>query len=210
MQRGVHGRQFSVVARGHSSGGLGRRRSQSPQQASGLQPLLVSIAVVTTAALAFTFPDWSHWAGLDDAASAANSGSALVGIARVIDADTIELQGTRIRLAGIDAPEMRQNCQLADGTAYLCGQRATSALEDHVSRGTVECRGDELDRYGRTLAVCYLGAEDLNGWLVSEGWAVAYTHYSLAYVPQEAVARMAGRGIWAGSFDMPWDWRKTH
>ncbi len=134
----------------------------------------------------------------------------IAGVASVIDADTLEIHGTRIRLIGIDAPEGRQLCQDAAGKDYRCGQQAALALADHIGSRTVECRGDDLDRYGRTLAVCWLGSEDLIGWLVSEGWAVAYRHYSTAYVGQEDAARIAHRGIWAGSFQMPWDWRKQH
>ena len=133
----------------------------------------------------------------------------LTGIASVIDADTIELHGTRIRLVGIDAPEGRQTCDL-DGQPWRCGQAAALALADHIEGKTLDCRGDDLDRYGRRLTVCYIGTEDVNGWLVSEGWAMAYRRYSVAYVPQEDSARIGRRGIWAGTFQMPWDWRKAH
>lgn len=173
-------------------------------------PLPIGFAALVTALLVFTFPDWSRWIGWDGIAFSASSGPAVVGMARVIDADTIELQGLRVRLEGIDAPERAQSCELADGMPYPCGQQARMALADRIGSRDVECRGDERDRYGRTLAVCYLGSEDLNGWLVSEGWAIAYTRYSLTYVPQETMARLAGRGIWAGNFEMPEDWRRSH
>ena len=134
----------------------------------------------------------------------------LQGHPSVIDGDTIELHGTRIRLFGIDAPESRQLCQDAAGHDYRCGQKAAFALADHINSGTVFCDPRDVDRYGRTVAICYLGAEDLNGWMVEEGQAVAYRRYSLDYVSQEQAAQAAHRGLWAGSFTMPWDWRKQH
>lgn len=113
-------------------------------------------------------------------------------------------------LVGIDAPEKGQLCQDAAGQDYRCGQKTALALADHIGTRTVECRGDELDRYGRTWAVCWLGTEDLNGWLVAEELALAYRHYSTAYIPQEDAARTARRGIWAGQFVVPSEWRKQH
>jgi endonuclease YncB( thermonuclease family) len=67
-----------------------------------------------------------------------------------------------------------------------------------------------MDRCGRIVAVCYLGSEDLNAWMVTQGWAVAYRHYSKDYVPQEEAAHAAKLGIWAGPFTMPWEWRQEH
>jgi endonuclease YncB( thermonuclease family) len=210
MRSGFRHRQFSVIEGRRNAGRAAPARRAKASSKSTRATLPIGFAALAVAVLVFTFPDWSRWAGFDDAAIAASSGAALVGIPSVTDADTIKIDGIRVRLAGIDAPEMKQPCQRADGTAYRCGENATAALEAHIGRRSVECRGDELDRYGRTLAVCYLGAEDLNAWLVAEGWAVAYRHYSTAYVPQEDAARAARRGIWAGMFAMPWDWRHTH
>ncbi|QEX16838.1 hypothetical protein FRZ44_21330 [Hypericibacter terrae] len=124
----------------------------------------------------------------------------------MVDGDTLEIHGTRIRLFGIDAPESRQLCE-AQGQQYRCGQKAAFALADHVGSSPVTCDPRDTDRYGRTVAVCYLGSEDLNAWMVSQGWALAYRHYSTDYVPQEEAAHAAGLGIWAGTFTAPWDWR---
>jgi endonuclease YncB( thermonuclease family) len=132
----------------------------------------------------------------------------LTGQATVIDGDTIEIHGQRIRLEGIDAPESRQSCTNAAGTEYHCGQAAAFALADRIGRAVVKCEGDERDRYKRRLAVCSADGIDLSAWLVEQGLAVAYRKYSTAYVPQEDKARTAMRGIWAGAFEMPWDWRK--
>lgn len=72
----------------------------------------------------------------------------------------------------------------------------------------MHCEERDVDRYGRIVAVCSTGGIDLNGWLVANGLAVAYRQYSQDYVPAEDAARAAGVGIWADSFDMPWDWHR--
>ncbi len=132
----------------------------------------------------------------------------LVGVASVIDADTMEIHGERVRLHGIDAPESSQQCYRLSGEAWRCGRQASLALADHIGRAIVHCLGTDRDRYGRLVAVCFQGQVDLNAWLVDEGWAVAYRSYSLDYVPNEEAARSNGMGIWGGTFVMPWDWRK--
>ena len=129
-------------------------------------------------------------------------------MASVIDGDTIEIHGTRIRLNGIDAPESGQLCQDARGTAWRCGQQAALALSDRIGRRqVVSCQQTDTDRYGRVVADCFVGRENLNRWMVREGWAVAYRQYSTAYIAAEDHARTGQRGIWQGRFDMPWDWR---
>ncbi len=116
--------------------------------------------------------------------------------------------GERVRLKGIDAPERNQLCENATGNLYPCGQAATRVLRQHIGDGKVVCAIDpRRDRYGRALGVCSVHGEDLNAWLVSQGHALAYRRYSLRYVEQEEAARAAGRGVWAGAFVAPWDWR---
>lgn len=132
----------------------------------------------------------------------------LVGVASVIDADTLEIHGVRIRLHGIDAPESRQLCTNPFGQQWRCGQQAALALSDRIGRRTVNCAVRDVDRYDRAIAVCAQDNQDLNRWLVSEGWAVAYRRYSRDYIGAEDQARRAGRNIWAGQFVMPWDWRR--
>lgn len=141
--------------------------------------------------------------------SAGCASAELAGRATVIDGDTLELRGQRIRLFGIDAPESGQLCQLG-GQAYRCGQQAALALADRIGQRTVRCTAKDVDRYGRTVAVCFVGGEDLDRWMTLQGWALAYRKYSLDYVDAEDAARTAGRGLWRGEFQPPWEWRKEH
>jgi endonuclease YncB( thermonuclease family) len=133
----------------------------------------------------------------------------IVGKARVIDGDTIDITGTRIRLQGIDAPETDQTCTDAGNKTWRCGQVATHVLIDHLAGRPLKCESSGLDRYRRVLAVCALpDGSDVNAWMVQEGWALAY--YSAVYQSQEAQAHADRRGIWAGSFMPPWEWRHRH
>jgi endonuclease YncB( thermonuclease family) len=141
------------------------------------------------------------------AAIAMASDGAIVGVASVIDADTLEIHGQRVRLHGIDAPEGRQSCLDAADLEFRCGQQAAMALSDYIGRQTISCAPRDIDRYGRTVAVCRVGDEDLGAWLVNEGLAFAYRRYSTDYVGLEDEARLNRRGLWAGSFDFPWDVR---
>ena len=130
----------------------------------------------------------------------------IVGTARVIDGDTIEVAGERIRLHGIDAPEGRQPCFNA-GEPWLCGTDATDALQNKIGDRQVTCEELDRDRYERIIARCLVDGEDLGEWMVLRGWAVAYVYYSYEYTRAEAVAKARERGIWASEFEMPWDWR---
>ncbi len=134
----------------------------------------------------------------------------IAGKARIIDGDTIEIAGQRIRLHGIDTPEFDQVCQ-ANGKTWLCGQEATIALADAIGRTWVECDKRDTDKYGRMVAVCRVGGpkgRDLNAYMVTEGWALAYRKYSTDYVAAEEDAKDAKRGMWRGKFIPPWDWRR--
>ncbi|WP_342633933.1 thermonuclease family protein [Microvirga calopogonii] len=126
----------------------------------------------------------------------------------MIDGDTLEIRGTRIRFHGVDAPESAQLCQDAGGRAYRCGQQAALALSDKIGSANVTCQQKDVDRYQRIVAQCSANRIDLNGWLIEQGYALAYRQYSTEYVPQEDAARKAKRGLWAGSFTPPWDWRR--
>ncbi len=98
----------------------------------------------------------------------------IAGVASVIDGDTIEIHGQRIRLHGIDAPESGQTCLDAAGRKWRCGQRAALALQDLIGRRTVTCDERDVDRYGRIVGRCLVGELDINEWLVAQGLALAY------------------------------------
>ena len=138
------------------------------------------------------------------------SGSAharIAGPATVTDGDSIRVSGSRIRLFGIDAPESQQTC-VAGGRRWRCGRSATNALRKVIAGRPVVCTERDRDRYGRIVAVCRAGGEDINAWMVAQGMAVAYTKYSRAYVGQQRSAKAARRGLWRGYFVAPWDWRR--
>lgn len=133
---------------------------------------------------------------------------ALTGTVRVADGDSLELGGTRIRLDGIDAPELDQSCGAKDGE-WPCGKAARAALRQalrkgQTNKGEVSCRAVDTDRYGRAVSVCEAGGQDLARAMVEQGLAVAT---GLAYARAEGEARRMRRGIWAGPFEMPADFR---
>jgi endonuclease YncB( thermonuclease family) len=132
----------------------------------------------------------------------------IVGRATVIDGDTIEIRGERLRLHGIDAPESAQWCLDGSAARYRCGQRAAFALADRIGAANVRCDLLERDRYDRHIARCFQGRVDLNQWMVLHGQAVAYRQYSTEYAPEEVRARGRRIGLWQGAFDLPWEWRR--
>ena len=140
----------------------------------------------------------------------AGSDDIVAGKPYVIDGDTVEISGHSIRLIGIDAPERKQKC-LKQNTTYSCGIASTSALKKMVGNSAVACHGWQKDIYQRLLATCYLahqntGDKSLNQKMVRAGWAVSYNDYYLA----ENRARKEKRGLWAGEFQTPSDWRQEN
>tara|TARA_R110002020_G_scaffold221868_1_gene430057 strand:- start:979 stop:1560 length:582 start_codon:yes stop_codon:yes gene_type:complete len=131
----------------------------------------------------------------------------ITGTALVVDGDTISISGNKIRLSGIDTPEKNQTCRKASVT-WRCGHKATETLRDWTYTKKVRCIGDTKDRYGRLIANCFVDGYNVNARLVYEGLALAYRKYSKQYVPEEDKARAAKRGMWAGEFVPPWDWRR--
>lgn len=129
------------------------------------------------------------------------------GQVRVIDGDTIDVEGVRVRIHGIDAPEAKQSCRRANG-AWACGRDASSYMRELVQGEKVSCEALDKDRYGRTIGRCWANGADIGAAMVSAGYALAYRRYSKDYVPQEGAAKGSKAGIWAGEFVPPWDWRK--
>lgn len=128
--------------------------------------------------------------------------------ASIIDGDTLEIHGTRIRLWGIDAPESSQLCRDDDSSLYRCGAKAANDLDDFIRRRPVSCMPMNLDRYGRTVATCSAGGADLGEWLVRNGLALDWPHFSKGrYGAAQRDAEHAGRGIWKGSYVEPWLYR---
>jgi len=132
----------------------------------------------------------------------------IVGRASVIDGDTIEIRGLRIRLHGVDAPEKGQPCYDGAGQPYRCGTVSARALDEFIGESPVTCRERTTDRYGRTVADCSVRGQDIEEWLVRNGHALAYRRYSSDYIGAEQEAKNNRRGVWAGSHTPPWEWRK--
>jgi endonuclease YncB( thermonuclease family) len=141
------------------------------------------------------------------AAAATPVQGSVEGRASVIDGDTLDVHGERIRLFGVDAPESAQLCADAEGAEWRCGQRAALALSDRIGTAPLTCTRVDRDQYGRTVAKCRARDQDINAWLVESGWAVAYRAYSKDYEKQEQKARAARNGVWQGAFTLPWEWR---
>ncbi|WP_334539216.1 thermonuclease family protein [Bradyrhizobium sp. AZCC 1708] len=140
------------------------------------------------------------------------SGEALaddfVGRVSVVDGDTLEIQGTRIRLWGVDAPESSQLCRDDDSSQYRCGAQAANHLDAFIARRPVSCSLVNLDPYGRVVATCSVGGTDLGEWLLRKGLALDWPQYSKGrYGGAQRDAEHSGRGIWKGSYVEPWRYR---
>ncbi len=135
------------------------------------------------------------------------------GRAAVIDGDTIEIAGQRVRFNGIDAPESSQYCQDAKGLEYACGRTAATALDQFLAKSRpVKCAFIAWDQHGRFVGNCIRAdGKSVAGWLVESGHALDWPRYSgLEYAGHQAAAKNAKRGIWQGPFQKPWDWRANH
>ena len=148
-------------------------------------------------------------AALAAAHPATGAAAHLTGHATVIDGDTIELAGRRVDLHGIDAPETAQTCETARGASYRCGQAAAAALRERIGTADVSCEPRGSDARGRVSALCRVGGEDLSAWMAAHGHALADRRRTQAYLQQERRAWATRRGLWAGTFEEPADWRQA-
>lgn len=134
----------------------------------------------------------------------------LTGRATVVDGDTIEISGQRIRFNGIDAPEGAQRCNDASGRSYACGRVSANVLDRFLAASRpVTCKFVEWDQYGRFVGNCTRAdGRSVQAWLVANGYALDWPRYSNgAFSDQQATARAARLGVWRGEFQKPWEWR---
>ena len=144
--------------------------------------------------------------------------SEIIGIPKVVDGDTIHIKSYKIRLEGIDAPEMKQMCKkpylqvifFSFHKSYNCGQLSKKKLIEKIRNKKVRCNLIGKDRYKRYLAKCFKGSNNLNKWMVRNGYALAYRKYSKLYITDENLAKEEKLGLWQGTFVNPEKWRKLN
>lgn len=127
----------------------------------------------------------------------------LSGFVKIIDGDSFRMDGSEVRLVGIDAPEGRQMCQ-RDGRDWDCGEESRRQLQRLIGGQRVVCRSVERDKHGRYLGTCEAGGRTLNAAMVESGFAVSYGSYR----SEERAAKAARRGMWSGTFQTPREWRR--
>ena len=127
---------------------------------------------------------------------------------KVVDGDTIVLNGEKIRFSGIDTPELKQTCMDGDQKVF-CGMFAKMLLTKKIGNETPECIREGKDAYKRTLAECFINGESLSAFLVRSGYAFAYRKYSKKFIEDEEFAKENKFGMWSMEFEYPWDFRKT-
>ena len=143
--------------------------------------------------------------------------SSVTGYAKVTDGDTLKIDTFKIRLHGIDAPEKKQLCKKPFLTImiftfhedYSCGQKSTEALIKKINNQKITCKIYDVDYFKRLIGECYKRKTNLNSWMVSNGYAVAFRKYSKKYASEEILAKQEKKGMWQGKFEMPWNYRKS-
>ena len=145
----------------------------------------------------------------------------IIGISKVIDGDTVHINNFKIRLEGIDAPEMRQKCKkeflkISSTIGFIfykdynCGEVSKKKLKDKINKSEIKCISSSKDRYKRHIATCFKGQTNLNQWMVKNGYAIAYRRYNKKYIPDEDFAKENKLGLWKGKFMKPEKWRKLN
>jgi endonuclease YncB( thermonuclease family) len=128
---------------------------------------------------------------------------------KIIDGDTIKINGEKIRFSGIDTPELKQTC-IKEGVNNSCGLKAKEILIDKISDNNIICTKEGKDQYKRTLAECFINDESLSSYLVRSGYAFAYRKYSKKFIGDEDYARINKLGMWSMKFEYPWDFRRNN
>ena len=126
---------------------------------------------------------------------------------KIVDGDTIVLNGEKIRFSGIDTPELKQTCMKGEQKVF-CGMFAKMLLIKTIGNETPKCIREGKDAYKRTLAECFINGESLSAFLVKSGYAFAYRKYSDKFIKEEEFAKKNKLGMWSMKFQYPWDFRK--
>ncbi|PBB98823.1 succinoglycan biosynthesis protein exoi [Mesorhizobium sp. WSM3862] len=195
-------------------GRAGSKRSRSGRWASvPLRLVLVTVAAFSALVTQFVMHNSGSLPEINLQNIIKPRPASIAGVASVIDGDTVEIHGERVRFNGIDAPESRQYCDDAKGFEYPCGRRAAEALDKFLAASKpVQCSFVTWDRYGRFVGNCtHADGADVAAWMVEHGQALDWPKYSGgAYAAQQAKAQAAKLGLWVGNFEAPWDWRAQH
>ena len=141
--------------------------------------------------------------------SASFSEKTIEGKAIIIDGDTIHIGKNKSRLHGIDAPETNQECTI-DKETWNCGIKSTLTLKNFILDKEVYCKIIDIDQYKRFIGICFVDNENMNKYMVSNGWAIAYRYYSTLFVEDEEMAQKNKLGIWQGTFIEPYLFRKNN
>lgn len=166
--------------------------------------VVVAVVVVAIALYLYFFPSDKRDLSEEDAFEPEKV-QVIHGRAQLSDGDSLYLNRQKVRLIGIDAPELHQLCE-KDGTSYPCGEMSKQHLETLINDNEISCTYTKTDKFDRLLGRCHAGQTDLNRQMVKDGWAVSYYDYK----QEEAKARRQKFGIWAGSFEWPHTWRRAH
>ena len=135
--------------------------------------------------------------------------SGRVNITKVSDGDSLRSGDLRIRLFGIDAPELKQQCADQNGVLWDCGAAAQHQLIAIIRENKeLQCNLRDVDRYGRLIMQCFTDSIDIGAAMVQSGYALAYRHFSDLYTADEKQAKTALKGGWRGAFSPPWEWRR--
>lgn len=177
------------------------------KQISGIGQRLSRLGPLGVLCFAVAACEGQRWPSAEDAPPV-DDDSRIVGRASVIDGDTLEIRGRRIRLWGIDAPEADQQCLRTDGRRWHCGSEAARRLAQWIGQRNLNC--DPRGRsYERVVARCTLNGQDAGEWMVRNGWALEYRQFSKGrYADAQNAAADARQGIHQGTFELPWEYRK--